>query len=162
MNLRIASFPPIISESSEILILGSVPGVRSLKEQEYYAHAQNHFWKIVFHLFGGEFTLNYAQKIDFLTDNKIALWDVIETCERKGSLDTQIRNEESNDILALLNEFPNIKAVFCNGQKAHKNLLKMVGKDYDLPIFVLPSTSPLHTIGFEKKLEAWALIKKYV
>lgn len=162
MTIRISSFPPVVSPTSEILILGSVPGVRSLTAQEYYAHPQNHFWKIVFHLFGGEFTLNYAQKIDFLTDNKIALWDVIETCERKGSLDTEIRNEESNDIPALLNEFPNIKAVFCNGQKAHKNLLKMVGKDYDLPIFVLPSTSPLHTIGFEKKLEAWALIKKYV
>ncbi|MBA5246052.1 DNA-deoxyinosine glycosylase [Marnyiella aurantia] len=162
MTIRIASFPPIISETSEILILGSVPGVRSLKAQEYYAHPQNHFWKIVFQLFGGEFTPNYAQKLDFLTDNKIALWDVIETCERKGSLDTEIRNEESNDIPALLAEFPNIKAVFCNGQKAHKNLLKMVGKDYDLPIFVLPSTSPLHTIGFEKKLEAWTLIKDYV
>src|SRR5690606_7463789 len=162
MTIRIASFPPIISETSEVLILGSVPGVRSLKAQEYYAHPQNHFWKIVFNLFGGEFTVNYAQKIDFLTDNKIALWDVIETCERKGSLDTEIRNEESNDIPALLAEFPNIKAVFCNGQKAHKDLLKMVGKDYDLPIFVLPSTSPLHTIGFEKKLEAWTLIKDYV
>lgn len=162
MTIRIASFPPIISETSEVLILGSVPGVRSLKAQEYYAHPQNHFWKIVFNLFGGEFTVNYAQKIDFLTDNKIALWDVIEACERKGSLDTEIRNEQSNDIPGLLNEFSNIGAVFCNGQKAHKNLLKMLGKDHSIPVFPLPSTSPLHTIGFEKKLEAWSLIREYI
>ncbi len=162
MDLRIASFPPIISETSEILILGSVPGVRSLEAQEYYAHPQNHFWKIVFNLFGREFTANYAQKIDFLTDNKIALWDVIETCERKGSLDTEIRNEESNDIAGLLGEFPNIRAVFCNGQKAHKNLLHIIGKDPSIPVHLMPSTSPLHTIGFEKKLEAWSLIKDYV
>ncbi len=162
MTIRISSFPPVVSPTSEILILGSVPGVRSLTAQEYYAHPQNHFWKIVFHLFGGEFTLNYAQKIDFLTDNKIALWDVIDSCERKGSLDTEIRHEENNDISGLLHDFPNIKALFCNGQKAHKNLLKMVGKEYGLPIFALPSTSPLHTIGFDKKLAAWTIIKDYV
>jgi hypoxanthine-DNA glycosylase len=67
---------------------------------------------------------------------------VIDTCERKGSLDSEIRNEEANKIEDLLQNFPNIKAIFCNGQKSYKNLQKILGKDFYLPIIVLPSTSP--------------------
>ncbi|TXF79599.1 DNA-deoxyinosine glycosylase [Chryseobacterium sp.] len=155
MQNRISSFPPIISESSKVLILGSVPGVKSLEMQEYYAHPQNHFWKIIFRLFNEEITTDYSQKMKILDRNRIAVWDVIDTCERDGSLDTRIRNEEHNDIVKLLKDFPNIEAIFCNGQKSFKNLTKIVGKDFDLPVFVMPSTSPLHTISLERKLEEW-------
>ena len=89
---RINSFPPIADEHSEILILGSVPGVKSLEMQQYYAHPQNQFWKILFHIFGEEFSTDYPQRIDLLKRYNIALWDVIESCERKGSLDTEIKN----------------------------------------------------------------------
>lgn len=156
---KISSFPPIIDNESKILILGSIPGVKSLEMQQYYAHPQNLFWKIIFHLFNEDFTTNYDEKIKILKRNKIALWDVIDTCERKGSLDSTIRNEEANDIRQLIKNHPNIKAIFCNGQKSFKNLQKILQKEEGIPIFVLPSTSPLHTISFEKKLAEWNVIK---
>ncbi|UQB69663.1 DNA-deoxyinosine glycosylase [Epilithonimonas zeae] len=159
---RINSFPPIVDEHSQILILGSVPGVKSLQMQQYYAHPQNQFWKILFHLFDVAFSLNYQQRIDLLKENKIALWDVIESCERKGSLDTEIKNEIDNNILQLIENHPNIKIIFCNGQKSYKNLIKILGKNFKIPIVVLPSTSPLHTVKFEEKLESWKVIKDYL
>ena len=162
MSNRISSFPPIISNDAKILILGSVPGVKSLEMQEYYAHPQNKFWKIIFELFNENFSEDYLEKIKILKKNKIAVWDVIDSCERVGSLDTKIKNEESNDILQLLKKYQNIKTIFCNGGKSYKNLQKIVGKNFEIPIYLLPSTSPLHTISFEKKLDAWSQISDYL
>lgn len=159
---RISSFAPIISEDAQILILGSVPGVKSLEMQQYYAHPQNQFWRIIFHLFNENYTSDYVEKLQVLKRNKIAVWDVIDTCERKGSLDSEIRNEEANDIRQLIKNYPNIKAIFCNGQKSFKNLQKIMGKECVIPIFVLPSTSPLHTISFEKKLVEWEILKSFL
>ncbi len=159
---RISSFPPIIDHQSEILILGSVPGIKSLEKQQYYGHPQNKFWKIIFEMFGEEFTENYAERIGVLKKHHIALWDVIDSCERKGSLDSEIKNEEANQVPELLEQYPNIRAIFCNGGKSHKNLIKILGKNFRVPIFLLPSTSPLHTISFERKLEEWKMILKYI
>ena len=97
--------------------------------------------------FNEEFTTNYQQRIEILEKHHIALWDVIDTCERKGSLDSEIRNEEANKIEELLQNFPNIKAIFVTD----KNLTKFTenfGKKFRLPIIVLPSTSPAYA-GFE-------------
>lgn len=162
MQNRISSFPPIIDDASKILILGSIPGVKSLEKQQYYAHPQNAFWKIIFALFEEEFTENYAERIQVLKKHHIALWDVIDSCERKGSLDSEIRNEEANQIAELLDKHPNIRAIFCNGRKSYKNLQKILGKDFKIPIFLLPSTSPLHTVSLEKKLEDWEKIRTYL
>ena len=159
---KISSFLPIIDKESKILILGSIPGVKSLEMQQYYAHPQNQFWRIIFHLFNENYTSDYVEKLQVLKRNKIALWDVIDTCERKGSLDSEIRNEETNDIRQLLKNYPNIKAIFCNGQKSFKNLQKILGKECAIPIFVLPSTSPLHTISFEKKLREWEILNSFL
>ena len=162
MSNRISSFPPIVSNDAKILILGSVPGVKSLEMQEYYAHPQNKFWKIIFELFNENFSEDYLEKIKILKKNKIAVWDVIDSCERVGSLDTTIKNEESNDILQLLKKYQNIKTIFCNGGKSYQNLQKIVGKNFEIPIYLLPSTSPLRTISFEKKLDAWSKISDYL
>ena len=159
---RFSSFPPIVDKSSKILILGSVPGVKSLQMQQYYAHPQNNFWKLMFHLLDTEFSSDYHTRLQLLKKHRIALWDVIESCERKGSKDTDIKSEIDNDIQELINSHPNIKIIFCNGQKSYKNLLKVVGKNFIIPIVVLPSTSPLHTIKFEEKLEQWKIIKDYL
>ena len=98
------SFQPNINMKSEILILGSMPGVKSLEMCQYYAHPQNRFWKLM-----GKFCktdnlqeLNYQEKLRILLKNKIALWDVIQSCERNGSLDSNIQNETPNDIRNLL------------------------------------------------------------
>ncbi|WP_312076176.1 DNA-deoxyinosine glycosylase [Chryseobacterium sp.] len=162
MQIGISSFPPIINEDSKILILGSIPGVKSLEMQEYYAHPQNKFWKIIFELFDENFTDNYIEKINILKKNKIAVWDVIDTCERKGSLDSEIKNEEANDIDLLLKTYPNIKAIFCNGGKSYKNLKKILHNKSNIGVYLLPSTSPLHTISFERKLEEWKVLKTYL
>ncbi|MEY8760475.1 DNA-deoxyinosine glycosylase [Chryseobacterium tongliaoense] len=162
MQNRISSFPPLIDPSSRILILGSIPGVKSLEKQQYYAHPQNKFWAIIFELFNEEFTTDYTERLNILKKHHIAVWDVIDSCERKGSLDSEIKNEEANQIAELLEEYPNIKAIFCNGGKSYKNLQKILGKNYQLPIFLLPSTSPLHTISFEKKLEEWKAVLSFL
>lgn len=162
MSERIFSFPPVVSKDSRILILGSVPGVKSLEKQQYYAHPQNKFWRIIFELLDETFSESYEDRMNVLKKHHIALWDVIDSCERKGSLDSEIRNEEANRVKELLEEYPNIQAVFSNGQKSYKNLQRMLGKDHGYSIFLLPSTSPLHTMAYEKKLEAWKKILNYV
>lgn len=95
MTQRIFSFPPIVDSNSRILILGSIPGVKSLEKQQYYGHPQNKFWKIIFELLNEDFTGDYGEKIRMLKKHRIALWDVIDSCERKGSLDSEIKNEEA-------------------------------------------------------------------
>ncbi|SDI60425.1 hypoxanthine-DNA glycosylase [Chryseobacterium taeanense] len=162
MQNRISSFPPIIDSNSKILILGSIPGVKSLEKQQYYAHPQNKFWKIIFELFNEEFTEDYAERIGLLKKNYIALWDVIDSCERKGSLDSEIKNEEANQIEELLENHPDIRAIFCNGGKSFKNLQKILGKNFRVPIYQMPSTSPLHTVSFEKKLDEWKIILDFL
>ena len=159
---RISSFSPIINKDSKILILGSIPGVKSLEKQEYYGHPQNKFWKIIFELFHEEFTEDYRLKVDILKRHHVALWDVIDSCERKGSLDSEIKNEKTNSVEQILEEFPNIRALFCNGGKSHQILQKMIAGKSEIPIFKLPSTSPLHTISYERKLEDWRKITHYL
>ena len=159
---RISSFPPIVSPTSKILILGSIPGVKSLEQQQYYAHPQNKFWTILSELFQEDVTTDYSERITLLQRKHIALWDVIDSCERKGSLDVKIKNEEQNDIGKFLTDHPNIIAVFCNGQKAFKNVQKKLGSTSQFPIFVLPSTSPAHAVPFDKKLHVWKHIKSYL
>lgn len=161
--MKISSFSPIIDKDSKILILGSIPGVKSLEMQQYYAHPQNKFWKIICELFKEEFTTDYPKRKHILLKYHIALWDVIDTCERKGSLDTAIRNEEANQIEALLQDYPNIQAIFCNGQKSFRNLQKILPPNFHLPIFALPSTSPAHAgFSYEMKCESWKHILNFL
>ncbi|HBV16723.1 DNA-deoxyinosine glycosylase [Chryseobacterium carnipullorum] len=162
MQNRISSFPPLIDDQSEILILGSIPGVKSLEKQQYYGHPQNKFWTIIFHLFNEEFTEDYNKRKKILKKHHLAVWDVIDSCERKGSLDSEIKNEEANRIDELLEEHAHIKAIFCNGGKSYKNLQKLLGKNYKLPIIQLPSTSPLHTVSFDSKLQEWRKILEFL
>lgn len=139
-----------------------MPGAKSLQMQQYYAFPQNQFWKIMFQLFDEAFSEDYETRINLIKQNNVALWDVIESCERKGSSDTEIKDEIDNNIPELIESHPKIRTIFCNGQKSYKNLLKILGKDFKIPIVVLPSTSPLHTAKFEEKLESWKVIKDYL
>jgi len=139
------SFFPNIDEKSEILILGSMPGVKSLTEQEYYAHPQNRFWKLIGEICHKEdlHNLNYQDKLQVLLQNKIALWDVIQSCSRKGSLDSNIQNETPNDIPKLLKQYTNIKCICLNGNKAYSAFKKHFPKlSEDYKCCKLPSTSP--------------------
>lgn len=156
---RIASFPPVILQNSKILILGSVPGMKSLEMSQYYAHPQNVFWKIIFELLNEPFTTDYLLRLAVLEKYGIALWDVIDTCEREGSLDSKIKNEEDNDILQLLKKYPNIKTIYCNGKKSFNNIRKLLNNEIERSIVSLPSTSPAYAmINFQQKLAQWKII----
>lgn len=139
------SFLPSIDKKSEILILGSMPGVKSLEEQQYYAHPQNRFWKLmgIFCNADNLLGLSYKEKLQILLKNRIALWDVIQSCNRNGSLDSNIQNEIPNDIPKLLKQFPNIKVICLNGNKSYsafKKLFPELLEQYQC--YKLPSTSP--------------------
>lgn len=138
------SFSPNIDENSKILILGSMPGTRSLEQQQYYAHPQNRFWKVIGKCcnFDNLQELNYSDKLNFLLNNQIALWDVIKSCKRTGSLNSNIKSEKPNDIRALLKKY-NIKRICLNGNKSYSAFKKHFPellKQY--ACYKLPSTSP--------------------
>ena len=138
------SFLPEICEKSKILILGSMPGVKSLYEQQYYAHPQNRFWKLM-GLLCNNIDLEkkeYQERINILLNNHFALWDVIKSCDRIGSLDSDIKNEEPNDIPNLLENY-NIKRICLNGSKAYSAFKKYFPQlEIQYECYKLPSTSP--------------------
>lgn len=140
------SFKASINKESRILILGSMPGVKSLLAQEYYAHPQNRFWKIMSILCNKNLAeFSYSEKLAALLNSKIALWDVIANCIREGSLDSAIENEQPNDIINLLKHYPNIKIIGLNGNKAYSafnKYFKDILTSGDYLIYKLPSTSP--------------------
>lgn len=160
----IKCFDPIIDARAKVLILGSMPGKESLRQQQYYAYERNQFWKILYTIFDEKPMENYENKIRFLHKNNIGLWDVLSTCEREGSLDANIRNEKVNDFESFFLDFPNVQYVAFNGSKAESSYKKHVGyKKFDhLEYFQLPSTSPANTTPFEKKREEWKIIRQLV
>lgn len=153
----IQSFSPFVNATTEILILGTMPGIASLEKQEYYAHKRNHFWKIMYLILGDVPQSEiFEEKIKLLQDNKIGLWDVLKNCERKGSLDIHIKNQKENDFETLFQEFPAISKIIFNGKESHKYFLKKFGQIKGITYYVMPSTSPANTMSFENKLKIWS------
>ena len=159
------SFGPVINDSARVIILGSMPGVKSLTEQQYYAHPQNAFWRIMAALFDFEVDADYEQRLEFLQVSGVALWDVLHSCKREGSLDAMIQPETqvANDFNVLFQKYPNIRSVFFNGAKAEsyfkRHIMPSLAK-HQLHFARLPSTSPAHaSLSFDKKLEAWRVIR---
>jgi TDG/mug DNA glycosylase family protein len=159
--LRIYSFSPIARSDARVLILGSMPGKASLAAHQYYAHPRNLFWKIMGELVGAGPEVPYAQRVQILQDQHIALWDVLQSCTRESSLDTDIKCEVANDFPAFFLAHPQITHVFFNGGKAESAFRKYVKICSENLIFTrLPSTSPAHaSLSFEKKLAAWLRVK---
>ena len=133
-----------------------MPGAMSLLKQEYYAHKQNQFWKIIFTIFSnGKVPENFTERVALLQQNQIGLWDVLAHCERKGSLDIHIKNHTENDIPALLEQFPKVNKIIFNGKESHRYFMKKFGNIDGISFHVMPSTSPAHTIKFEQKFDVW-------
>lgn len=152
----IQSFLPLIPEKPTILILGTMPGIVSLQQQQYYGHPRNHFWKIIASLFNSEIVpQDYEERKSMLLENKIALWDVLQFCDREGSLDVAIKNPIPNPILELLSQKPSITKIIFNGKESHKLFVKYFGVLDKISYLVVPSTSPANTMKFEIKLECW-------
>lgn len=156
----ISSFPPIVPTKAKVLILGTMPGVQSLQLQQYYGNPRNHFWKILFILCQVSFSTDYEERRKLLLKNNIALWDVLQACERPGSLDSAIIKEEPNDFSTFLKKHPTITHIFFNGQTAAKYFKKYIALEQNYTLITLPSTSPAHAgMLFEKKLKEWEIIK---
>lgn len=146
-----------------MLVLGSMPGRRSLEARQYYAHRQNAFWRILGRLLGFEPSAPYGARVRALKAARIALWDVLHSCVREGSLDTKIEDEAANDFRAFFRTHRGITHVFFNGTKAEASYRRHVLGAVELPLRYrrLPSTSPAHaTLPFARKLAAWRAILK--
>ena len=160
-------FPPVARKDAETLILGSLPGQKSLQMQQYYAHPQNAFWKLMAAIFETEPTADYAARKQLLLRHRVALWDVLAAAERPGSLDSSIvhASAEANDFRGFLVEHPRIRRIFFNGRKSEeifrKRVLPRIADDFpDLVYQGLPSTSPAHAgMSFDKKLARWRAIR---
>ena len=160
---RVQSFPPIVSPQSKLLILGSMPGEASLKAGQYYAHPRNAFWHIMGELFDAGPSLPYQERVAILQSIGVALWDSLQACIRRGSLDASIKEEVANDFPALFAKYPNITHVFFNGSKAERSFLRHTTTlSEDRHVFArLPSTSPAHAaMRLEAKVQAWSVVKK--
>ena len=157
-------FPPIINKNSKVLILGTMPSIRSFQKGQYYGHPQNHFWRIIYGLFGQDLIDDYDERVAFLLKHHIALWDVLAACQREGSSDSKIKNPVPNDIAGLLCDYPAIRAIFCDSVKAEELFNRFIKDRLDRPISFhrLPSPSPARAMRWEDKLDQWRIILPYL
>jgi len=158
---RIRSFAPIAGRDARVLVLGSMPGRASLAAGRYYAHPQNAFWRIAAALLGIEADAAYGKRVQALKAARIALWDVLHSCVRDGSLDSGIEQEIANDFQAFFRTHRRITHVFFNGAKAEASFRRHVlaRLSVELRYERLPSTSPAHaSSSFSRKLSAWQAI----
>jgi double-stranded uracil-DNA glycosylase len=158
---HVCSFPPIARADARVLILGSMPGVASLTAGEYYAHPRNAFWPIVGELFGFAADAPYADRVAALQAAQVAVWDVLRSCVRVGSLDSRIarESETANDFAGFFRRHPGITEIFFNGTAAeaafHRHALQHLSPA-SWRLMRLPSTSPANaSYSFADKLAAW-------
>ena len=154
----LTGLPPLVSGSTQLLILGSFPGAASLAAQQYYGHPQNHFWKILQAIWPigaiNTGTSSYQIRSEWLLSKRLGLWDVYAACEREGSLDSNIRKQVVNDFGDVQRLCPRLQAIAHNGGESFKHAChtQLPG----LPVYRLPSTSPANASwSFERKLAAW-------
>ena len=168
---RVESFPPQVGARCVLLVLGTVPSVRSLALRQSYGHTHNLFWPFMGELFGAGPELSYAERIGRLHRLGIGLWDVLARCERRGSLDSSIvpESEVANDIPGLLARQPTIRAIALNGGRAQQSFRRHVLPRLPDPLAVrvalldLPSTSPANaSIPRARKLERWSVLRDWV
>ena len=158
---RVYSFDPIANINAKVLILGSMPGAASLRAGEYYAHPRNHFWRLLQALVGLDPASSYELRIQALQSANIALWDVLHSCSREGSMDASIdkATQTANDFQTFFAQHPSITHVFFNGSAAEQIYRRVVMpalKSKKIEYMRLLSSSPANaSFSFERKLEAW-------
>lgn len=163
--VEICGFPPIVSADSRVLILGSMPGKDSLRKHQYYAHPKNAFWRIVGEIFGFDAESSYEDRTLSLSASGIALWDVLQSCTRKSSLDSDIDRSSvvPNGFRGFFASYPNIHKVCFNGVVAEdlfrKHVRPLLIGDSKVEYLRLPSTSPANAaIPYAEKLRAWQVV----
>ena len=166
----IEGFSPIVSGNASVLILGTMPSEASLRRQQYYGHSRNAFWPIMSALYGFNPELGYQHRKERLMENGVAVWDVLQRCNRLGSLDANIKQSTlvTNDFAGFFTEYGLIKRVFFNGKMAEKLYQKRIFPALNqhfsyLEYRCLPSTSPAYAaLKCDQKIEAWKVIKEPV
>ena len=156
---RKSSFPPVYAPDARLLLLGSLPGEASLAATRYYAHPQNQFRRLMGEVLELDLcALDYEARLAALTARKVALWDVVESAERRGSLDTAIRNLETNDLHDLIDALPELRLIAFNGKRAAAIGTRIL-KDSVIPTVTLPSSSPAFTRAYGDKLTDWLALR---
>lgn len=151
----IHTFEPVYNQESEILILGTFPSVKSREGNFYYHHPKNRFWQVIAILLGEPVPGTIEEKKDMLLRHRVAIWDVIYSCDIKGSSDSSIQNVVPNDIAGLL-EKTNIRTIYANGGKAYELYVRYCYDRTGKEIVRLPSTSPANAAySLEKLVECW-------
>ena len=166
----IDGFAPIVSGNASVLILGTMPSEASLSRQQYYGHPRNVFWPVMSSLFGSDPELSYQRRKEVLKENGIAVWDVLQSCNRLGSSDSNIKlaTIKTNDFAGFFAKYGSITQIFFNGRMAEKLYLKRILPTLNhrfsyLVYQSLPSTSPAYAVlKLEQKIEAWKVIKQHV
>jgi hypoxanthine-DNA glycosylase len=158
-------FPPVVDQRTRVLVLGSLPGEISLAHNQYYAHKQNRFWVLVGDVIERDLVgLEYAERLRTLLEHRIGLWDVVAEARRTGSLDSNIRDHESNDLIALIASLPDLAAIAFNGGTAAKIGERVLGERIEkYRILKLPSSSPAHaSVPYSVKLAAWRELRDWL
>jgi hypoxanthine-DNA glycosylase len=160
--VRVRSFPAIVGRDPKILILGTLPGIASLKLTQYYGHPQNKFWELLGAALGEDLrSLPYARRLRAIKRHGVAVWDVVADARRAGSLDGAIKDERHNEVLALVKK-KRIKALFFNGRVAMAMYLRKFGEP-PVPAFLLPSSSPAYaSMTFAAKARGWRRIRPFL
>jgi hypoxanthine-DNA glycosylase len=156
------SFPPVTEANTRLLLLGSLPGERSLAEARYYANPRNQFWRLIGTVVEADLApLGYPERLAVLLGAGIGLWDAVASAERRGSLDSAIRSHRPNALAELASSLPELRAVaFNGGTSARLGMKELAGTS--LALVPLPSSSPAYTLPFEAKLDAWAALKRFL
>ena len=158
--VRHASFAPHVHADTRLLILGSLPGARSLAERRYYAHPTNQFWRLVGEVIGRPLAaMDYEDRLSALRDARVGLWDVIRTAERRSSSDSEIRGIEAQDLAALVATLPELRTVAFNGGKAAAIGRRQLPVLDAVAVIDLPSSSAANTTRYAVKLERWLPLK---
>ncbi len=149
---------PVVDDRTRLLVLGSFPGVASLRAQQYYGHPRNHFWPILSALWQVDLTgASYPQRLAEVRARGLGIWDVYASCEREGSLDSAIENARLNDLAGLKRRAPRLEAIAHNGGESARAMRHT--RALGLPVHRLPSTSPANASwSFERKLTAWRAV----
>ena len=154
-------FAPVLDPHTRLLMLGSLPGDRSLAVEEYYGNRQNKFWTLMSEVIDVDLVpLDYPGRLQALLAHGVGLWDVVAEAHRDGSLDSQIRARKDNDLRGLLARHPTITAIAFNGGTAGRLGLKVLGEmAAAYTIVTLPSSSPAHTLAYPDKARQWHALR---